>query len=73
MGSGTTVGAPMMGKLLEFRVQVGDQVNEGDILAIVEAMKMHVEVYSPQAGVVKELYGTLGEVVKAEETLVLLG
>ncbi len=66
------VTAPMVGKLLEIKVNVGDQVREDDVVAVLEAMKMHVEVFSPGSGTVAEVLGTPGEVVKAGQVLLKL-
>ena len=64
--------APMVGKLLKFGVGVGDTVQVDDVVAILEAMKMHVEIYADDAGVVKALKATEGDVVKAGDVLMVL-
>jgi biotin carboxyl carrier protein len=64
--------APMVGKLLKFEVNVGDTVQVDDIVAIIEAMKMHVEIFADEAGVVKALKASEGDVVKAGEVLMVL-
>lgn len=70
---GVPVTAPMVGKLLEFKVKPGDAVKEDDVVAVIEAMKMQVDIYAPAGGVVQEIVGTPGEVVKSGETLVIIG
>ncbi|MGQ9465593.1 MAG: biotin/lipoyl-containing protein [bacterium] len=52
---GNSVASPMPGLLVKLPVKVGDKVNAGDILAIVEAMKMQNELRSPIPGVVKKI------------------
>jgi len=64
--------APMVGKLLKFEVGVGDTVQVDDVVAILEAMKMHVEIYADDAGVVKALKAAEGDVVKAGDVLMVL-
>ncbi|MEW6661346.1 MAG: biotin/lipoyl-containing protein [Bacillota bacterium] len=66
------VTAPMVGKLLKFEVKVGDTVQENDVVAILEAMKMHVEVFADDSGVVKALKVAEGDVVKAGDALMVL-
>lgn len=63
----------MFGRLLRFEVNVGDEVKANDVVAVVEAMKMHVEVYAPRNGVVEEILGRPEDVVKEGETLLVLG
>ncbi|MBS3977161.1 MAG: biotin/lipoyl-binding protein [Syntrophomonadaceae bacterium] len=64
--------APMVGKLLKFEVGVGDTVQVDDVVAILEAMKMHVEIYADDSGVVKALKAAEGDVVKAGDVLMVL-
>ncbi|BDB66816.1 pyruvate carboxylase [Helicobacter cinaedi] len=65
--------SPMPGTLTKLKVQVGDKVNLGDTLAIVEAMKMENEVLSPIDGVVKEIYATQGMQIGSDVAIMLLG
>ncbi|MCE1251521.1 MAG: acetyl/propionyl/methylcrotonyl-CoA carboxylase subunit alpha [Comamonadaceae bacterium] len=55
--------APMPGKLLSFAVQPGQAVRPGQVLAVMEAMKMEHSICAPQAGVVAELLYAPGEQV----------
>jgi biotin carboxyl carrier protein len=50
-----TVKAPMPGTVMSFKVSVGQSVNRGDVLLILEAMKMENEIVAPQAGKVAAL------------------
>ena len=52
VGAGTPVPAPMPGNIVSLEVKVGDSVAEGDVVAVMEAMKMNVEVVAPCAGTV---------------------
>ncbi len=53
--------APMPGKVLAVEVANGDAVEEGDVLLILESMKMELQIAAPQAGVVEGLDLTVGE------------
>lgn len=69
--SGAVV-SPMAGMVLAVKAKVGDKVKAGDILIMIEAMKMHNEVDAPQPGVVKEILVYEGEVVNAGDVLMVL-
>ncbi|MFW6409887.1 MAG: biotin/lipoyl-containing protein [Halanaerobiales bacterium] len=62
--------APMPGKILEIKVSPGQEVNQGDVLLVLEAMKMENDVTAPQPGKVKEVSVREGENVEADEVLV---
>lgn len=49
-GNGITVTAPMPGTILDIKVSVGQNVNKGDVLMILEAMKMENEIMAPESG-----------------------
>lgn len=51
------ISAPLAGNLLSLMVAVGDQVQAGQVVAVVESMKMQMEIKSPQAGVVEAVHG----------------
>ena len=51
----------------------GDEVEEGDVLVVVESMKMELAVQSPAAGTVAEVLVAAGEQVERGQTLVLMG
>lgn len=57
-------------ELIKWRVDVGDRVDEHDILAEMETDKALVEVPSPRAGVVRKLHGSEGEILKVGNVLV---
>jgi len=64
--------APMSGKILEIKVQVGDQVGEDDEVATLEAMKMEIPVVSPADGAIKEILVKVGDAVEADAVLMKL-
>jgi len=61
--AGGNLSAPMPGKLLAFMVKVGDEVQAGQALAVMEAMKMEHTVAAPAAGTVAELLYAPGDQV----------
>ena len=67
---GALVKAPMPGTLLAYKVAQGQAVKKGEVLLILEAMKMENEIAAPVDGVVKELKATEGASVSAGEVLV---
>ena len=67
------VTAPMTGKIVSVKVKKGDQVKAGQVLCVVEAMKMENEMTSSKAGVVKEVYVSEGSSVSEGEPLFLVG
>jgi len=64
--------APMGGKVLDVKVKVGDAVNEGDEVVILEAMKMELPIAAEASGVVKEVKCNQGDTVEAEGVLIVL-
>ena len=64
------VASPISGKIVNIKVEPGDEVKEGDVLFVVEAMKMENEVHSPISGVVEEVLAQVGETVNPDEVVV---
>lgn len=64
--------APMGGKVIDVKVKVGDAVNEGDEVVILEAMKMELPIAADVSGVVKELKCNRGDAVEADGVLIVL-
>lgn len=54
-------------------VSAGDAITEGDVIAVVEAMKMETEIKSPMSGTVKEVEIEVGDKVKTGDILVSIG
>ncbi|NPA58360.1 MAG: sodium-extruding oxaloacetate decarboxylase subunit alpha [Aquificae bacterium] len=63
------ISSPMPGKVVSVKVSPGDKVKKGDVLLIVEAMKMENEIHSPIDGVVEEVYVREGDQVNPDECL----
>lgn len=70
---GTQVVSPMQGTILRIDVAVGDHVKKGQILMILEAMKLENEILAAQDGVVKEIKVTKGQTVNSKQVLLILG
>ncbi len=66
------VTSPMPAKVVEIKVKEGDRVNEGDVVAIVEAMKMQNEIHAPVSGTVKAIYVKPGDNVNPDEALMTI-
>jgi biotin carboxyl carrier protein len=62
----------MAGTILSIKVKVGERVKEGDLVAMIEAMKMRRHLNSPYSGVVKEIWGREGELVDPEYILMVV-
>lgn len=54
-------------------VEIGTKVEKGDILCIIEAMKVMNEIHAPTSGVVKEIYIKDGDMVQFDEELMVIG
>ena len=68
----TTVEAPMVGKILKIEKQVGDHVEEDDVVVVMEAMKMEIPVVAPVSGTIKEVKVSPGQAVEAEQVLAVI-
>ncbi len=68
-GSGG-VASPIAGTVLEVKVKVGDQVDQGQTLLVIEAMKMETAIAAPGPGKVKAVLVAAGDAVRENQTLV---
>ena len=68
-----SIDAPMPGKIVKLVASVGQSVQAGDVLLILEAMKMQNEITADAAGTVKAFNVAAGEAVKNGDSLVILG
>ncbi|MBR3808796.1 MAG: biotin/lipoyl-binding protein [Clostridia bacterium] len=70
--SGTQVKAPMPGSILAVKASVGQAVKAGDVLVVLEAMKMENDITAPCDGTVKEIVVTKGTTVNTDDVLVVI-
>ena len=68
----TAVKAPMPGTLIKVNVKPGDAVKKGDVLCVLEAMKMENDIMAPADGVVASVEATQGSSVATDAVLVTL-
>ena len=66
----TPVNAPMPGTILNVKVNVGDQVKEGDVVVILEAMKMENEICAPKSGTVAQVLTAKGSTVNTGDAMI---
>lgn len=69
---GVDVVSPMPGKVFKLVAQPGDQVAEGQVVMILEAMKMENEIVAPQAGTVDAILVKEGDLVETDTVLATL-
>ena len=69
----TAVNSPMPGNIFKVECKVGQAVNAGDVLIVLEAMKMEIEVSAPCAGTVKAIAVNVGGTVNTDDLLVTIG
>ena len=71
-GGGEAVNAPMPGIILKVNVSAGQSVNAGDVLCVLEAMKMENEITAPKAGTVTQVAVSKGASVSTGDALVFI-
>ena len=64
--------SPIQGQVTNIKIKVGDKVQKGDVLLIIEAMKLENEVVSPFEGQVSEILVAKGQNVKAKEPIIII-
>jgi len=72
-GAGQAVPAPLAGNIFKINTAAGQMVKSGDVIMVLEAMKMETEVRSPADGVVQVINVKEGDVVQVGDTLITLG
>ena len=72
-GAGESVNSPMPGNILAVNVNVGDTVAEGQVLMILEAMKMENEIMAPKAGKIVSVAVQKGATVESGTLLCVIG
>lgn len=68
----TSVEAPMVGKILKIEKNIGDHVDEDEVIIVMEAMKMEIPIVAPASGILKEVKVTPGQAVEAEQELAII-
>ena len=71
-GSGTSVKAPMPGMVIKYEKNVGDAVNEGETIVVIEAMKMENALPAPASGVVVAINYSSGDSVAKDDVLAVI-
>ena len=72
-GAGEPVNAPMPGTILKVNVTQGQAVKEGQVLCVLEAMKMENEIMAPKAGTITQVVTSKGASVNTGDALVVIG
>jgi biotin carboxyl carrier protein len=72
-GAGEAVSAPMPGAIVKVNVTKGQAVKEGDVLCVLEAMKMENDIIAPKAGTVTQVVVSKGSSVSTGDALVMIG
>lgn len=71
-GEGNPLPSPIQGTVVDIKVKSGDTVKKGQVLLIIEAMKLENEVVAPAAGVIGDILVTKGASVAAKQTLLTI-
>lgn len=72
LAAGETVAAPMPGNIIRVDIKEGDKVKAGQVLVILEAMKMENEIVAPKDGTVAQIVTSKGAVVETGSPLVII-
>ncbi len=72
-GDGEPVKSALPGNVLKVLVSEGDSVSEGDVIAVIEAMKMETEIKSPKSGTVQSVEVNVGDKIQTGQVLVTIG
>jgi len=67
------ISAPLPGLLVEVRAAEGQPVEKGDVVAVLESMKMNLELCAPHSGIVKDISATPGQEVCQGDTIATIG
>ncbi|GAB1261516.1 urea carboxylase [Aurantivibrio plasticivorans] len=66
------VDSSVAGSIWQWRVEEGEKVSEGDVVCVLESMKMEIELYAPDCGVVKKILRQQGQAVQAGQAVMIL-
>ncbi len=72
-GAGTQVGATVSGNVWKLLVNVGDKVEKGQVVSILEAMKMEIDIEAPCAGTITDVAVKPNDAVNEGQTIVVIG
>ena len=72
LAAGEVIKSPMPGNVLKINVAQGQSVKEGDVLIVLEAMKMENEIVSTKSGTVAQIVVSKGAVVETDSPLVVI-
>lgn len=67
--AGNTVAAPMQATVVKIAVEAGQHVNEGDLIVVLEAMKMEQSIFAPRDGVIEQVDAPVGSTVPSGHVL----
>ena len=70
---GISVTSPLPGSVFALKVAVGDQVNEGDVVIIIESMKMETEVHATASGTISSIQVQEGQKINTDDNLLIIG
>ena len=70
---GNAISAPMPGKIISINVSKGQQIKTGDVVVVLEAMKMEQEIKSSFSGTVNDILVAAGDTVRKEQALIVIG
>ena len=72
-GKEESIVAPMAGNILDVKVKVGDAIQKGQVVAILEAMKLENEVVATASGTVKQVLVSKGTAVTNQQAIIIVG
>ncbi len=72
LAAGETVKAPMPGTILDIKVKEGDKIKNGQVLMVLEAMKMENEIVAPRDATVSQVLVSKGDTVNTDDVLIVL-
>ena len=72
-GPGTEIRAPLSGSVIEILVAVGQKVNDGDPVMILEAMKMETEIRANASGTIQSIAINKGDSIQSDQSLMVIG
>ncbi len=73
VATGNVIQAPMAGVIVAVKVKAGDTIKAGDVVVVIESMKMENEIRATRSGEVKEVLVSPGDKVDTGATLIVLG